>query len=199
MVAGHGKKIDVMTGLLHDCVAPQLFISRCQLEMLIKSLDNDTLSDSQHARLIKSWQALKTSHDTLREIMRAPERPEAFYPQVRQALATYTPLLDFKTRPVSEESLMADKQLGVCLSELLANVYKHTPDAEVAVKLAASGGRRVLRVESFTTAPAAKPEGEEKGFGLRLLHQRAAAFGGEIIYNNRADGFTAEVRLPEER
>lgn len=198
MAAHRNKDIDPTAGLLHDCVAPYLFISRHQLEMLINSLDENTLTDRQQTMLIKSRRALESGQQALRAIInRQPETDEeALYPTVRQVLATYAPLLTFGKMPPPSNPLMADIQLGICLSELLANVYKHAPGADVRVNLEASQTHKKLEVESAGANAPILPQTGGTGLGLRFLEQRARKFGGEVKHHKTPEGFLSKVKLP---
>ena len=191
-------------GLLHDGIAPHLVISRQQLELLMASLDESTLSEQQQAMLIKSWRALSDGLTALSAVMMACKDTQdeaslddkSLFPTTENVLTQFTPLLDLAVQTDSNEpALMANKKLGLCLQELLTNALKHSSETNVTVNLRRDGPLAKLTVTS-TGIRQSNNQAETSGTGLERLQRRLTAWGGTLCVNEENNNFKVELSLP---
>lgn len=193
-------------GLLHDAVAPHLWISRQQLELLMASLEESCLSDQQQAMLIKSWRSIQDGQTAMEAVMTACKNAardvtslddEALFPTAEAVITQFTPLLDLSVQTRGEASvLMANKKLGICLQELLTNALKYNPKTAVTVDLRHDGKLASLKVNSKGRC---QPESQAKtataGTGLERLRQRLDIWGGQICVEQNNSHFQVALTL----
>ncbi len=80
------------------------------------------------------------------------------------------------------------------VQEGLTNAIKHSPDAAVAVRLAASDDTGLVRVQSLGAVAPENAEGQ--GRGLDGLRTRVAALSGEFRSGPTPQGWLIEARFP---
>ena len=199
------KIAEKIEGLLHDGIAPHFLISRQQLELLMASLDESTLSEHQQAMLIKSWRALSDGLAALSAVMMAckdaqddaPLDDEALFPTTENVLTQFTPVLDLTVETNGNEpALMANKKLGICLQELLTNALKHSPQKNVAIHLQRDGQLAKLTVISTCTSPLKSQVAQSTGTGLERLNRRLMRWDGKLCVKEENNKFNVELTLP---
>ncbi|MFF5210050.1 histidine kinase [Streptosporangium sp. NPDC000396] len=88
-----------------------------------------------------------------------------------------------------------DTTLALVLREAVTNTLRHSAATQCSITVTASGGAARLRVvnDGAGRRPA---EGGAGGSGLRGLHGRVAAAGGEISTSREGDRFTLTATVP---
>ena len=201
------KIAEKIEGLLHDGIAPHFLISRQQLELLMASLDESTLSEHQQATLIKSWRSLSDGLTALNAVMMAckdmqddtPLHDESLFPTTENVLTQFTPVLDLTVTLSgngNEPALMANKKLGICLQELLTNALKHSPKTNVTVDLRRNGQLAKLTVTSTCTSPLKSQVAQSTGTGLERLERRLMRWEGKLCISEKNNKFKVELTLP---
>ena len=193
-------------GLLHDAVAPHLWISRQQLELLMAALEESSLSDHRQAMLIKSWRSLQDGQTAMESVMAACKNAardvtslddEALFPTVEVVITQFTPLLDLSVHTRGEVSvLMGNKKLGICLQELLTNTLKYSPKKAVTVDLRHDCKLASLKVISKGQCqPESQSETATAGTGLERLRQRLDIWGGQLCVEQNNSHFQVALTL----
>jgi signal transduction histidine kinase len=116
------------------------------------------------------------------------------------AVPVETDLTRYVPRPLAEE-----EALYRIAQEALTNATKHARARQVRLRLAAEGGRTVLRVSDDGAGFGGSVEhtGEHAvqagGLGLLTMRERATAIGGSIrIESTTGTGTTIEVTVPHD-
>lgn len=199
MVGFQTREQEKIIGLLHDCVAPHLVISQYQLELLMASLDENTLTETQQQMLIKSWRALTDGTNLMREVINASTEganfDEArFFPTVAEALKTFQPHLEITLTPKKNPAtLMAHQQLGLCLHELLTNILKHNEHKKASVTFKQTETHIKMEVTSILTE---KINPTAHSTGLKRLKTRVHAWHGQFNLKQTHQHHKVEVSLP---
>jgi two-component system NarL family sensor kinase len=92
-------------------------------------------------------------------------------------------------------SFEVEQALYRVAQEALANVAKHSGADRMAVRLACDGNRVKLTIRDngmgFDIA-----EAQGTGLGLRSMHERMAALGGDLTVDSGADGTVIRAVVP---
>ena len=87
----------------------------------------------------------------------------------------------------------AERTVRQVVREGLTNARKHSPDAEVLVRISSGNPVEVL----VANGPSARTPSPAAGFGLRGLHRRIALLGGECTHAPTDDGgYALRATLP---
>jgi signal transduction histidine kinase len=103
--------------------------------------------------------------------------------------------ITFEAGAMDSLSFEVEQALYRVAQEALANVAKHSGADRVAVRLACDGNRVKLTVRDngmgFDIA-----EAQGTGLGLRSMHERMAALGGDLTVDSGADGTVIRAVVP---
>lgn len=173
-----------ITRELHDEIGQALMVLRFQLEMLA----GEAADDAQQTKIQESLGLLDRTIDGLRRTIArlSPRVLEelgliAAIRKQAQLLSRHTAMRASLDLPEDVSKLDHSLQVAVYRSvqEALHNVAKHSHGSNFAVRLAIAAGRVSLEVEDdgagFTPRSAA-----DRGFGLKGMRERAAAFSGSL-------------------
>ena len=101
----------------------------------------------------------------------------------------------FETEPPDSMPFEVEQALYRVAQEALANVAKHSGADRVAVRLVRDGDRFRLTVRDDGTGFDVA-ESQDAGLGLRSMHERMAALGGDLFVDAGADGTIVRATVP---
>ncbi|HYL87600.1 MAG TPA: MHYT domain-containing protein [Burkholderiales bacterium] len=194
---------------LHDIVGQSLSALNAELALIRSRLPGD----AETAQRIASASSLaKSSVEAIRTVMTRLRPPGADELGLPAALRWHAAALEPRSGiPVSvavDEALprpsprVEDALLRIYL-EALNNVLKHSGARQVRVALERRGGDIVLGVaddgRGFRLDALARA-GEEGGWGLMIMRERAAAIGGDLrVHSAPGSGTRIELMLSKDR
>jgi signal transduction histidine kinase len=193
---------------LHDVVAHHMSLIAVQAETAPYRIGD--LPDPVHAEFSALSAAARDALNDMRRLLGvlrgqepAARAPTPQYDEIPQLVATAR----HAGLPVSLSMPVEDTQVpipvGVCtyriIQEALANASRHSPGADVAIRIHREQGRLALEICNGPPAerPAPSSEQDGAGHGLTGMRERAAMLGGVLHAGPCSDGgFTVSVSLP---
>ena len=177
---------------LHDVLGHQLTALSLQLEVASHVSEREKQEHIQQAQEI-SGSLLSSVRETVSEIRqeRDMDLRDALTALV-QGVAGITVKLNMEL----DESLVNARQMEVivrCVQEALTNTVRHAAASQCEITLSSSEGFLKLSVKDNGGGTGAA----EAGNGLKGMAERVASIDGELDFNNAADGFMLNVKLPK--
>jgi len=191
---------------MHDTVGHHLTVSAVQLEAAQRLIESDP--ERTAAMVGTAREEVRQALSELRRTvatLRAPLEADLPLPQALARLAAAfqeaTDIAVHLTLPDAPLPLPAAHRLALyrTAQEALTNVQKHAAAGQVWLELRADGGHVTLCVgDDGVSFPA---QGQESGFGLRGLRERASQLHGKLRLESRPGGgaqVCMSLPLPEE-
>lgn len=180
---------------MHDTLGHALTMSVVQLEGAQRLAESDPARAAKIIGTVR--EELRGALAELRRTLTTLRTPlEAALP-LPQALAHLAARFEEATRlpvhltvPAALPDLSAEQRQAFfrAAQEALTNVQRHAEARQVWLELTADGGQVALGVSDDGIG--VQPGGEQPGFGLRGLRERAVQLGGTLSLDARPDGGT---------
>jgi len=174
---------------LHDSVGHSLSLIAVKLhlaEKLISDRPDDARSEIQQLReVVRS--SLREVRDLVHDYSHQGFQNVIENGRLGLQAAGIEPDFDFEQVDLASET---DQALGFVVREALTNVIRHSEATHCRLRLQRQAGRVVLRVEDDGVG-----ELDRTGFGVRSIHERIAALGGQVEFT-RGQGLKLKVSIP---
>jgi signal transduction histidine kinase len=183
---------------LHDVLAHTLGALSIQLTALDTLARNGTGREELLAQIERSHQLVGAGLDEARQAVRAlREDTTPLAGQLERLCALHSADLEVSGTP---RQISAEARLGLyrAAQEALTNAARHSPGAEVSVRLAFGSGEVTVSVLNSRPRPAAhsRPSGTG-GYGLRGMRERVLQAGGQLQAGPADDGgWQVTARIP---
>ncbi len=151
----------------------------------------------EHPVAIAARRALAVSRGAISELseLNAASSREAFESIAHESRERFKIAIAVDAQPDAELAPGARKHVARIVREAIANAARHGGAETVAVTLRRTASGVALRIcDDGCGIPDAAVEGLTGGLGLRSMHDRAAALGGDLTVRQRKAGGT-ELRL----
>ncbi len=181
---------------LHDVLGHQLTALSLQLEVASHVSDADKQKHIRQAQEI-SGSLLSSVRETVSEIRQGRDMDlrDALTALI-QGVTGITVKLNMDLELELDESMADARQMEVifrCVQEALTNTVKHAAASQCEIELSSSEESIHLSVkDNGSGASDVQP-----GNGLKGMAERVASIDGELDFNNSADGFMLNVKLPK--
>ncbi len=191
--------------MLHDAIAPQIFISRMQMEVFINSFEEDELSEKQQKVLHTVWGNLDLGYKNIRKVISGIHEgnigdEDLLFPTIEESISSFKILLPIKIdSELDYLDEVTNKRLGVCLFELLTNAYKYTKlsDVDICVSLRHDNNMVCMTVAVIGESGYCDNTKEGGGKGLYLMAQRVSQWQGvQTITTDGTAYRCVEIKLP---
>jgi signal transduction histidine kinase len=176
---------------LHDALGHQLTALSLQLEVASHVSETDKQKHILQAQKI-GGSLLYSVRETVSEIR---QKRDMDLRDALTALIQGVTGITVKVKMDLDESMADARQMEVifrCVQEALTNTVKHSAASECEIELSSTEEYFLLSVKDNGSNT-----GEvEAGNGLKGMTERVASIDGELTFNNSADGFVLNVKLP---
>jgi signal transduction histidine kinase len=186
---------------LHDSISQHLFSLTLLSGGLQRALPADSPLQPQVGRLSDTVAtAIHEMRDLVLDLHPSALTDKGLGPALDDLCASYRARLGLevtaRVEPVQLDAAAQHAILRVA-QEAMANAARHADASTVRLELGAVAGGAMLEVtddgRGFDTSPASAANG---GVGLRLMRERVAEVGGELVVDSRpGTGTTVRVRL----
>jgi signal transduction histidine kinase len=175
---------------LHDSISQHLFSMTLLSGGLQRALPPDSPLQAQVGRLSDTVAtAIYEMRALVLDLHPSALTDKGLGPALEDLCASYRARLGLevaaRVEPVQLDAAGQHAVLRVA-QEAMANAARHADATTVRLELRAAGGGAVLEVaddgRGFDTSPASAPTG---GVGLRLMRERVAELGGELVVDSR--------------
>ena len=176
---------------LHDVLGHQLTALSLQLEVASHVSDGDKQKHIRQAQEI-SGSLLSSVRETVSEIR---QRRDMDLRDALTALIQGVAGITVKLNMDLDESMADARQMEVifrCVQEALTNTVKHAAASQCEIELSSSDEYIRLSVKDN----GGNDSDAQAGNGLNGMSERVASIDGELDFNNSADGFMLNVKLP---
>jgi signal transduction histidine kinase len=177
---------------LHDTLGHQLTALSLQLEVASHVSEADKQEHIHQAHEI-SGSLLSSVRETVSEIR---QRRDMDLRDALTALIQGVTGITVKLNMDLAESMTDARQMEVifrCVQEALTNTVKHAAASQCDIELSSSEESIHLSVKDNGSGA----NGAQPGNGLKGMAERVASIDGELDFNNSADGFMLNVKLPK--
>lgn len=184
---------------IHDNAGHSMTAVIMQTEAAKLLIDSDP--EEAKAKIISANIQAKNALEQMREsvhLLAGRNEAISLKEELQEIIAQTIDGSDVKIRfDVADLNLAGDKRRFVCnsLKECLSNGMRHGGASAFYVELAEADGRVVLTVSDNGGG---LPEDFKEGYGLRGIREKAAAFGGGIVYESES-GDGCEIKISIEK
>lgn len=180
---------------LHDGLAQDLAFIAAYGGRLAQDLGGE-----EHPVAVAARRALAVSRDAISELSDMSDTPplDALEAIAQELRARFEIAIAVNAHPDAEVSPIAKEHVARIVREAIANAARHGHAQNVVVSLRRTASGTSVRVCDDGCGIRRTPGGSTpEGFGLRSIHERAAACGGHMtVRQRRAGGTELEVVLP---
>lgn len=184
---------------IHDNAGHSMTAVIMQTEAAKLIIDSDP--EEAKAKIISANIQAKNALEQMREsvhLLAGRSEAVSLKEEIGEIIAQTMDGTDVKIRfDIAELNLSGEKRRFVCnsLKECFSNGMRHGGASAFYVELAESDGRVTLTVSDNGEG---LPEDFKEGYGLRGIREKAAAFGGGIVYESeRGDGCEIKITIEE--
>ncbi|HNB53262.1 MAG TPA: sensor histidine kinase [Anaerolineales bacterium] len=180
---------------MHDTIGHRLTVASVQLEGVQKLIAKDPAKAEKMAETVReqvreALRELRQTVATLREPLEADLPLEVSLKKLARGFEEATNITIHLMLPVAFPEMSAAHRLALyrTAQEALTNAQKHAEAQQIWLQVARQEEILTLRISDNGKGLSA--QGENSGFGLRGIQERAAQLGGELRLEERKGGGT---------
>ncbi|GAB4580541.1 MAG: two-component system sensor histidine kinase LnrJ [Anaerolineales bacterium] len=180
---------------MHDTIGHRLTVASVQLEGVQKLIAKDPakaekMTETVREQVREALRELRQTVATLREPLESDLPLEISLKKLARSFEEGTGITIHLMLPDTFPEMSAAHRLAIyrTAQEALTNTQKHADAQQIWLQVARQDEILTLRVSD--NGKGVKTEGEEAGFGLRGIQERATQLGGELRLEERKGGGT---------
>jgi PAS domain S-box-containing protein len=181
---------------LHDTICQQLAVAGILADHLREDLADSPEGNAERIDEIASIirKSLDEAHLIGRQMEPLSDSPDALITSLEDLVDRIKEFYGVRCRVTSRKRIelnnrSASIQLSLIAQEAAINAAKHADPTRISISVSRRGRTVTLRVQDDGKG-IPKKEGEEKGMGIKIMHERAELIGGKLSLRRAAKGGT---------